>query len=198
MQETLFPTSHKLLSPKYVQPVVDKYTALTYQHLEERANDYNGLNVALRNFIVPITFRASSHAFFGQHCPVNDLLEPFKLFDGSFHLLLAGVPKVFMKGPANALDELATVIENYFLKPDAPDDASDVAKEYERIIKEGGFVCRLSHLPLLRILTKTPCRAPEMLPDTPSLSSGPSKQMRRLQRTGSLRSTSNDQTASNH
>jgi hypothetical protein len=149
MQETLFPTSHKLLSPKYVQPVVDKYTALTYQHLEERANDYNGLNAALRDFIVPITFRASSHAFFGQHCPVNDLLEPFKLFDGSFHLLLAGVPKVFMKGPANALDELSTVIENYFLKPDAPDDASDVAKEYERIIKEGGFVCRLSHLPLL-------------------------------------------------
>ena len=198
MQETLFPTGHKLLSPKHVQPVVDKYIALTYQHLEERANDYNGLNVPLRDFIVPMAFRASSRAFFGRRCPANDLFEPFKVFDNNFHLLMAGVPKVFMKDPANALDELATITENYLLKPDALDDASDVVKEYERITKEGGFVCHLSHLPLLRILMGAPYRTPEILLDSPSLSSGPSKQMRRSQHTGSSRSTSNDRTVSNH
>ena len=143
MQQTLFPMNHKLLSPKYVQPVVDKYIALTYQNLEERANQYNGLNVALRDFIVPLTFNASGHAFFGKDCPVNDLFEPFKLFDDNFHLLLAGVPKMFMKGPVRAFDELAIVIEERYLsRPDALDDASDLIKEYERILKEGGFVSR--------------------------------------------------------
>jgi len=145
MQETLFPMNHKLLSPKYVQPVVDKYTALTYQHLEERANQYNGLNVALRDFIVPLTFEASGQAFFGKHCPTKELFKPFKLFDDNFHLLLAGVPKMLMKGPVNALEELARVVEEQYLsKPNALDDASDVIKEYERIVTEGGFVSRLS------------------------------------------------------
>jgi len=154
MQETLFPMNHKLLSPKYVQPVVDKYIALTYQTLEERANQYNGLNVALRDFIVPLTFNASGHAFFGKYCPVNDLFKPFKLFDDNFHLLLAGVPKMFMKGPVSAFDELTTIIEERYLsKPNALDDASDVIKEYERITKEGGFVSRPPHTRLLHVLT---------------------------------------------
>lgn len=148
MQETLFPTGHKLLSPKYVQPAVDKFIALTYQYLEERANQYDGLNIALRDFIVPLTFDGSGHAFFGKDCPVHDLFEPFKLFDDSFHLLLAGVPKMFMKGPVSALDELTTIVEEKYLsKPGAVDDASHLIKEYERIIKEGGFVSR--PLPLM-------------------------------------------------
>ena len=143
MQETLFPMNHKLLSPAYVQPIVDKYIVLTYQYLEERANQYNGLNVALRDFIVPLTFDASGHAFFGKDCPVHDLFKPFKLFDDSFHLLLAGVPRMFVKGPVNALDELTTIIEERYLsKPGALDDAFDVIKEYERMIKESGFVSR--------------------------------------------------------
>ena len=145
MQETFFPMTHNLLSPKYVQPIVDKYIALTYQYLEERANKYDGLNTALREFIVPLTFDASGHAFFGKDCPVGDLFEPFRLFDNSFHLFLAGIPKIFMKGPVNALDQLTTIIEErYLLKPDALDDASDVVKECERITKAGGFVSYLS------------------------------------------------------
>ena len=71
MQEAIFPMGRRLLSPKYVQPVVDKYTALTYQHLEERANQYDGMKVALRDFIVPLTFDTSSCVFFGKHCPVE-------------------------------------------------------------------------------------------------------------------------------
>ena len=147
--------SHKLLSPKHVQSAVDKYTALTYQHLEERANQYNGMNVALRDFIVPLTFDASSRAFFGKDCPVNDLFKPFKLFDDNVHLILAGVPKMFVKGPVTALDDLATIIEEKYLsKPNAMDDASDLVKEFERIIKEEGHVSRSpTHTALLHILT---------------------------------------------
>ena len=146
MQETFFPMNHKLLSPKYVQPIVDKYIALTYQYLEERADQYDGMNVALRDFIVPLTFDASGCAFFGNDCPVDDLFKPFKLFDDNFHLLLAGIPKMFMKGPVAALDDLATIIEEKYLsKPNAMDDASDLVKEYERITKEGGFVSRSPH-----------------------------------------------------
>ena len=145
MQETFFPMNHKLLSPKYIQPVVDKYIALTYQLLEERADQYHGMNAALRDFVVPLTFDASGRAFFGEHCPVDDLFGPFKLFDDNFHLLLAGVPKMFMRGPVAALDDLATIIDQKYLsKPGAMDDASDLVKEYERLTKEGGFV---SHPP---------------------------------------------------
>ena len=140
MQETLFPMSHKLLSPKYVQPTVDKYIALIHRYLEERMDQYDGLNIPLRDFIVPLTFEASAHAFFGKNCPVGDLFKPFRLFDANFHLLLAGIPKIFMKGPAKALDQLATIIEERYLsKPDALDDASEIVKAYDRIIRDDGF-----------------------------------------------------------
>ena len=146
MQEAIFPMGRRLLSPKYVQPVVDKYTAPTYQHLEERANQYNGMKIALRDFIVPLTFDTSSRVFFGKHCPVDDLFKPFKLFDDNVHLILAGFPRMFMKGPVTALDDMVTIIEEKYLsKPGAMDDASDLVKEFERITREGGFV---SHSPL--------------------------------------------------
>lgn len=157
MQETMFPTSHKLLSPKYVQPVVDKYIALTYGFLEERANQYNGLSIALRDFIVPLTFDASARAFFGKDCPVGDMLKPFRSFDDNFHLLLAGIPKIFMRGPFKALDELATIVqERYLSKPDALDDASELIKAYHRIIKDDGFVSHPLHTILCCDLTVHP------------------------------------------
>ena len=145
MQKTLFPMNHQLLSPVYVQPMVDKYIGLTYQYLEERANQYNGLNIALRDFIVPLAFDASSYAFLGKDCPVHDLFKPFGLFDNNFHLILAGVPRMLMRGPIDALNELATILEErYVSKPSALDDAFDMIKEYERMVKEGGFVSRSS------------------------------------------------------
>lgn len=184
VQET-FPMNHKFLSPKYVRPVVDKFIALTYQHLEERASQYDGMGIALRDFILPLTFDASGRAFFGENFPGDDLFEPYKLFDGGFPLLLAGVPKVFMRGPVNAFDDLTTVIEErYLLKPNAMDDASDLIKEYGRIIKEGEFV---SHSPMHSIPSRfdgSPGRIPEMSLNSPSDSFGPSKQTRHSQHTG--------------
>ena len=110
------------------------------------------------DFIILLTFNASGHAFFGKDCPIDHMFEPFKLFDDNVHLILAGVPKVFMKGPVNALDEIATIIEERYLsKPGALYDASDPIKEYERLAKDGGLVSRLPHRVLLRVLTD--CRA---------------------------------------
>ena len=143
MKEDIFPMGHRLLSPKCVQPVVDKFIALIYQHLEERANQYNGMKIALKDFIDPLAFDASSRAFFGKHCPADDMFKPFRLFDDNFHLALAGIPKVFMKGSVTALDDLVTIIEEKYLsKPNAMDDAADLVKEFERITREGGFVSR--------------------------------------------------------
>ena len=152
MHGTLFPISHKLLSPKCIQPVVDKYTSLTYQHLKEQAVQYDGMNVALRDFIVLLAFGPSGRAFFGERCPVDDLFKPYKMFDDRFHLLLAGVPKMLMRGPVAALDDMATILEEkYLLKPNAMDDASELIKEYERITREEGFVSQSPTLgPYLR------------------------------------------------
>ena len=200
LQEVIFPLNRKLLSAKYVQPVVDRYTTLTYQHLEERADQYNGMKVALRDFIVPLTFDGSSRAFFGKHCPVNDLFKPFKLFDDNVHLILAGLPKMFMKGPVAALDDLATIIEEKYLsKPDAMDDASDLIKEFERIIKEGGFVSRPTYTHnAASCFDGLPDRTLGMLLDSSLRSSGPSKRTHHSQRTGLSRSTSNNRTVSDH
>ena len=156
MQDTVFPMNHKLLSPKHVQPVVDRCIALIHRLLEERVSQYDGMNVGLRDFIVPLTFDASGRAFFGEHCPVSDLFKPFKLFDDSFHFLMAGVPKMFMRGPVAALDKMATIIEQYLANPSAVDDACDLVKEYERITREGEFVSRF-HTLFLQALTF--CRA---------------------------------------
>lgn len=197
MQETMFPTSHKLLSPKYVQPVVDKYIALTYQNLEERANQYNGLNTALRDFIVPLTFDASARAFFGKECPVGDLLKPFRLFDNNFHLLLAGIPKFFMKGPVKALDELATIVdERYLSKPDALDDASEMVKAYDRITKDDGFVSRPLHKTSLRFKGLSD-RILEKLLDCSLAFSGPSRRTPQSQPTGSSHSIFSGRKVSN-
>jgi len=199
MQETFFPMNNKLLSPKYVQPVVDKYIALTHSHLEERAAQYNGLNVALRDFIVPLTFQASGHAFFGPHCPVDDLFGPFERFDNNFHLLLAGVPKMFLKTPVAALGDLSTIIEEKYLsKPNAIDDASEMIKEYAAQIKEAGFVSRSPTNNVSSRFDGPLGRKTEMLLLSLSLSSGPSRRMRHWRRTGSSRSTSNDRMALNH
>ena len=195
LQETMFPTSHKLLSPKYVQPIVDEYISLTHRYLEERANQYNGLNITLRDFIVPLTFEASGYAFFGKDCPVNDLFEPFKLFDNNFHLLLAGIPKMFMKGPINALDELVSIMEKYLSDPGALDTASELVKEFKRIPMDRGLVSRPLYKVSLRFdgLLK---RTLEMPLRSSWVSSGPSKRTPRLRHTGFLRSISNDRRVS--
>ena len=195
MQETIFPLNHKFLSPKYVQPVIDKYTALTYQNLEERVGQCNWMSIALRDFIIPLTFDASSRAFFGKHYPLNDLSEPFKLFDDKAHLLLAGVPKMFMKGTVAALDDLSTIIEEkYFSKPDAMDDASEIIREFDRVTKEGGFVSGSPTHGASPCFDGLPDRTPEMLLDSPLPSSGPSKRARHGRHTGSSHSTSNGRT----
>ena len=195
MQETLFPASHKLLSPKYVQPVVDEYTTLIARYLEERMERYDGLNIALRDFIVPLTFDASSYAFFGKDCPVEDLFEPLRVFDNHFHLLLAGVPKTFMKGPVRALNEMVSTLERYLSKPGALDDASEMVKAYDWIAKDGGFV---SHFARLRLRSdRLPSRVTKRPPHSLSASSGPSKRTPHLRRTGSLLLISNERTVSN-
>lgn len=181
MCEIFYPMNKRLLSPKYIQPVVDRCIALTYQHLEDRADRYDGMNVPLLDFIVPLAFDAAGHAFFGKDCPLRDLFKAFKLFDDNFHLFLAGLPKMFMRGPVAALDDLATIVEEkYFSKPGAMDDASDVVKEWERIPREAGFV---SHSPTHCVPSRfyrLSGRKLGKLPDFSSVSSGQFKRTRHL------------------
>jgi hypothetical protein len=197
MQETMFPMSHKLLSQKHVQPVTEKYIALTYEYFEERADQYNGLSTPLRDFIVPLAFDASAHAFFGKECPVDDLLKSFKPFDESFHLMAAGIPKIFMQASVKALAELATIIDKRYLsKPDILDDAAEVIKAYYRISKDDGFVSHPFRKTLLPF-DGSPRRTMQKLLRSLSPSSGPSRRTPHSQRTGSLHSISNGRTVLN-
>lgn len=145
---------YRLPPPVCVQPIVDKCIVLTYQYLEEQANQCNWLNVRLKDFTVPPTFDTSGHAFFGKDCPIHDLFKQFKLLGDNFRFLV-GVPRMFMKGPVNTLNRLVTIIkERYLSKPIALGGAFEVTKEFERVTKESGFVSRSSpHTTLLRGLT---------------------------------------------
>jgi len=98
--------NHNFLSLAYVQPIVDKFIVLTYRYLEERANQYNGLNVPLRGITVPLTLDTSGHAF-----PGKTVLSAIFSNRPSRQITTSTFWRMFMKDPVNTLDELVTIIE---------------------------------------------------------------------------------------
>ena len=141
--ELLYPTQHKHLSATSIVPVIESYTTVVWDLLEKEGSRLEGVSIPLRDFVLPVLYQASGYAFFGRSCPVTESYEPFNDFNRTFHLLLAGVPRVFLRKNVRGLATMHRLFEKHFDGPH--DDASELVLENERVMRDHGYVCsRLS------------------------------------------------------
>jgi hypothetical protein len=136
--KVLHPAQHKYLSPTGIIPIIESYTTAVWDLLEKEGSRFEGVSTPLRDFVLPVLYQASAYAFFGRSCPVVESYEPFNDFDGDFHLLLAGVPRVFLRKHIEGLATMHRLFEKYFDSPH--DDASELVLENEQVIRNQGYV----------------------------------------------------------
>jgi len=136
--KVLFPIQHKHLLPTNVIPVVESYTTAVWDLLKKEGSRLEGVSTPLRGFVLPVFYKASVYAFFGRSYPVAELYEPFNDFDGSFHLLIAGLPRVFLKKSTEGLATMHRLLGKYFDGPH--DDASEGVLEIEQVMRSHGYV----------------------------------------------------------
>ena len=139
VSEILHPAQHKYLSPTGVVPIVESYAMAVWELLEKEGSRFEGVSTPLLDFALPVLYQASAYAFFGRSCPVVESYKPFHEFDGTFHLLLAGIPRVLLRKHAHGLATLHRLFEEYFDGPH--DDASEFVLEAERVLRSHGYVC---------------------------------------------------------
>jgi len=137
----LHPAQHKYLSPTGVIPIIESYTTAVWDLLEKEGSRFEGVSTPLRDFVLPVLYQASAYAFFGRSCPVLESYEPFNDFDRTFHLLLAGIPRIFLRKHIKGLDIMHRLFEKYFDGPH--EDASELVLENEQVIRDQGYVCFL-------------------------------------------------------
>ena len=136
--EVLFPTQHRHLSPTATLLLIESYTTAVWDILEKEGHGLEGVGTPLRDFVLPVFYQASSHAFFGRSCPAMELYGPFNDFDRDFHLALAGVPRVFLRKHVEGLTTLHRLFERYFDGPH--EDAPELVLETERTMRSHGYV----------------------------------------------------------
>jgi len=137
--KVLHPAQHKHLSPTGIIPIAESYTTAVWGILEKEGSKFEGVGTPLRDFVLPVFYQASAYAFFGRSCPTVELYEPFSDFDGDFHLLLTGVPRVFLRKHTEGLATMHRLFEKYFDGPH--EDASRLVLENEQAIRDQGHVC---------------------------------------------------------
>jgi len=137
--KVLFPIQHKHLLPTNIIPVVESYTTAVWDLLEREGSRLEGVSTPLHDFVLPVFYKASVYAFFGRSYPVAELYEPFNDFDGSFHLSIAGLPRMFLKKSTEGLATMHRLLGKYFDGPH--DDASEAVLEIEQVMRGNGYVC---------------------------------------------------------
>jgi len=138
----LHPAQHKYLSPTGIVPIVESYTSAIQDLLEKEGSRLEGVSTPLHDFVVPVLYQASAYAFFGHSCPVAESYKPFNDFDKTFHLLLAGAPRVFLRTHVNGLATMHRLFEKYLDGPH--EDASELVLDNERVMRNHGYVCLFS------------------------------------------------------
>jgi len=117
---------------------VETYTTAVWDLLEKQGSELEGSSVPLLDFVLPVLYQASAYAFFGSSCPITESFEPYYDFDKSFHLVFAGVPRVFLRKHIGGLVTLIRLFETYFDGPHG--DASELVLNCERVIRNQGHV----------------------------------------------------------
>jgi len=105
--------------------------------LEKEGSRFEGVSTPLRDFILPVLYQASAYASFGRSCPVLESYEPFTDFDRTFHLLLASIPRIFLRKHIRGLDTMHELFEKYF--DDPHEDASELVLKNEQVICNQGY-----------------------------------------------------------
>lgn len=144
----LHPIQHKYLSSTGVAPAVESYTAVVWELLEKEGSKFEGASTPLLDFVSPLIYQASAYAFYGRSCPAVESYKPFRDFDRTFHLALAGVPRVFLREHAKGLATMQKLFGEYFDRPH--DDASELVLENEQVLRSHGYV-RLRSMSMINL-----------------------------------------------
>ena len=105
----------------------------------QEGSRFEGVSMPLREFVLPVLFKASAYSFLGSSCPAEKAYGPFNDFNGSFHLLLAGVPRIFLRKQTEGLATMHKLFEEYFDGPH--EDASEFVLAQEQVTRDQGHVC---------------------------------------------------------
>lgn len=136
--EILHPTQHKYLSATGIVPVLDSYTTAVWELLEREGSKIKGVSTPLLDFALPVVYQASAYAFFGRSCPAAESYQPFRDFDRTFHLVLAGVPRLFLREHVQGLATMQKLFKDYIDGPH--DDASGLVLENEQVLRNHNYV----------------------------------------------------------
>lgn len=135
----LHPTQHKYLSSAGVAPVLESYSTTVWESLEKEGSRFKGVSTPLLDFVLPVVYQASAYAFFGRSCPAVESYKPFQDYDRTFHLVIAGVPRFFLRAHVEGLATLHKLFERYF--DGSHEDASEMVLENERVLRSYDYVC---------------------------------------------------------
>ncbi|KAF9642831.1 cytochrome P450 [Thelephora ganbajun] len=137
LSKVLRPAQHRHLSPTGIGPAIESHTTAVWDLLEKEGSRFAGVSTPLRDFVLPVLYQSSAYAFFGRSCPVLELYQAFNDFDSDFHLLLTGVPRVFLRKYTEGLATMNRLFEKYFNGPH--EEASEYVLESERVIRDQGY-----------------------------------------------------------
>jgi hypothetical protein len=170
--EILHPTQHQHLSSTGVATAIETYSTTVWEVLGKEGSKFEGVSTPLLEFAPPVLYQASAYAFFGRSCPAVESHKPFRDFDRTFHLALAGVPRFFLREHVEGLATLQRLFWKYFDGPH--DDASNLVLENERTLRSHNYV-RLLFTPVgnMGLLIERDCRIRRPLELSSSLSSLP-------------------------
>lgn len=136
--EILHFTQHKYLSSTGVAPAVESYTKAVWEILGKEGSKLEGVSTPLLDFAPSVVYQSSAYAFFGRSCPAVESHKPFRDFDRTFHLALAGVPRFLLRKHVQGLATMQRLFTKYFDGPH--DDASELVLENEQVLRSHDYV----------------------------------------------------------
>ena len=116
MLDTYMPSLHHALLPGTIGPMVSTFLSSVHDTLLGVISSMDGASGPLKALIIPPAYRAGAHAAFGLDFPVEKTWKGFQMFDESFPMLSAGLPKFLMRKPLKAWDDVIDIVEEFLLQ----------------------------------------------------------------------------------
>ncbi|THH27197.1 hypothetical protein EUX98_g6991 [Antrodiella citrinella] len=111
--ENYYPAHHRVLAPKSISPILDRYAAHTYSQLSARVSALDGASAPLKSLVIMPAYVAASKAFFGEKLPAAGTYKDFEKFNDAFHIMAAELPKFVTSGARKAWEGVTKTFETY-------------------------------------------------------------------------------------